>query len=144
MNDKALNGAADRASITGWIIALLPGRTVIGSPRGTGGVSAPTILSPVFDFQGGIVAQHDPRGNQVGVGVQLLVMPLLGLTIDSMELPKGTPCIAVDLLHERERSAIGAQVTQAKALLTGLRAALSGIVVPPPDLKLPPLAKAVR
>jgi hypothetical protein len=145
---RKLNGIADRASIVGWVIALIPGRAVVGRPLDSlpGPSGECRHLSPVFDFTGALVPQQDQRTGQiVGLAQQIGVQPMFGLTgISGLDLPPGTPCIAIDLLHDRERSVIGAQVAKAQAVVEQLRAAQSGITLAPAGMKLPPMPGVSR
>ena len=138
---RKLNGLAARAGIEGWVIALLPGRCVIGKPIDAF-VSAtvePRHLSPALDYNGALGVQPDPRGRP-SIVQQLQVGPLLGLiSLEGIDLPPNTPCVAVDLLHERERTTLAQLVEVRLEMLRQLRASLRGITLATPGMTLPPL-----
>ena len=135
---RKLNGAAARAGIEGWVIALLPSHTVIGRPMASlvSSTAPTTHLSPALEFVGAIV----PAPNGRGLSQQFNVGPLCGLiSIDGIDLPPGTPCIALDLLHELERTSLGRLVEARLEMIRVLRAELNGITLVPAGAKLPPL-----
>ena len=144
MNEEKLNrlnGIANRSAIEGWVVALLPSRAVIGAPIHalTPADGRVTSLSPVFGFDGGLVQGPGP-GGRTGVACSVQVTPLLGLvSLDSIDIPPGTPLVALDLLHEREHAGIAAQVAQCREMLGHMRAGLSGIQLAPAGVKLPPM-----
>lgn len=143
MNEEKLgrlNGIANRSAIAGWVVALLPGRAVIGCPiRALPERGHIASLSPVFGFDGGLVQVPGP-GGRTGVACSVQVTPLLGLvSLDSIDIPPGTPLVALDLLHERELAGVAAQVAQCREMLVHMRAGLSGIQLATAGVKLPPM-----
>lgn len=113
--------------MSGWVIALLGERALIGRQR-------EGELSPVYDLRSGI--EIGPQGQ---LGRPCVAAPVLGLpSIKSLPLPNGAILIPVSELSSDDQRALNSAVTIGAEILSKMLAVYSGILVAPVETKLPP------
>jgi hypothetical protein len=126
---EIINGA-DNAPLTGWVIALVHGRTLIGRPKDRD-------LDPVYELQA-LMQFVQPRPDQPPQLMTMRqVLPLLTYaSLRRISLPADAVLIQVASLSKQERRELAKSVEACEQMIGAMRAQESGIVLPPPGSRV--------
>jgi RNA polymerase sigma factor (sigma-70 family) len=122
----------DQHSVEGWVIVLEIGHALLGMPERKG--ERVVALSPVYFFEGTVIAEGDPR-NPAAVHVQQLhrCSPILGLaSLNYLPIREGSPVIPVSQLSKSEQDRLRFAVERCNDVKKCVTAAQAGIQAPPP------------
>jgi hypothetical protein len=103
--------------LTGWVIALLGSRSLIGKPEIT---AAGLSLSPVYELT--VQTVSSPKGPLS----RRIVRPVLFLaSVTDLEMPENITIIAIDKLAKNEQADLAMEVTVAEDMAKSLRSGLA-------------------
>lgn len=134
---ELLNGE-DKGPLAGWVIVIAHGKTFLGKwsesePR----------LSPAYELVTVMqMVQPDPRQAPQLMTIRQATPVLTFPSLRSVPCAIGTTIVfQIAELSSKERRELAASVEACEQLMGAMRAQESGLVLPPPGAKLPPMKR---
>jgi len=133
---EILNGA-DTSPLTGWVIAIAHGKTLVGLPTSDPESRPPLKLLPVYE----LIAMMQLVQSRPDQPPQLMTMrqcfPLLTFpSIRVVTVPDNAIVIEVEMLSRQERRELGKAVEGCEHMIGAMRAHDAGIVLAPPGARV--------